>query len=305
MLTVPKVVGGGTAGLTIASRLAQAGAGTVAVIEAGGFYEIDNSNLSVVPGYAQSMPFLATSSDYPRQPLMDWGHLSTPQSRAGNRIVHYPQGKTFGGSSATNTLAYHRATLGTYQKWAELVDDSSYFFKNFLPYFQRSSHLTPPNQTKRSTPNATVQYDPRAFTSEGGPLEVSWANWVDPTVTWLQKAFANIGLPPSPVNFNTGFLSGHGAWITSTISPTHAVRSSSQSSYLGNQIETSDIMLYVQTRALRILFDGERAIGIILSTQGLGFTLSATREVIVTSGVFQSPHLLLVSGEQCTSTPLT
>lgn len=70
------VVGGGTAGLAIASRLAENHAVTVAVVEAGGFYELDNGNLSVIPALA----VFGTGSD-PKdfQPLVDWGFKTTPQ----------------------------------------------------------------------------------------------------------------------------------------------------------------------------------------------------------------------------------
>lgn len=63
------VIGGGTAGLTIASRLALYGAGTVAVIEAGGFYELDNGNLSSVPGTAA---YFIGTAPRERNPLIDW-----------------------------------------------------------------------------------------------------------------------------------------------------------------------------------------------------------------------------------------
>ena len=71
------VVGGGTGGLTIATRLAEDPSVSVAVIEAGGFYEIDNGNLSVIPGYANFYTG-ANSNNY--QPLVDWGFDTTPQA---------------------------------------------------------------------------------------------------------------------------------------------------------------------------------------------------------------------------------
>ena len=70
------VVGGGTAGLTIASRLASNSAVSVAVIEAGGFYEIDNGNRSTVPGYAN---FYTGADPKNYQPLVDWGFVTEPQ----------------------------------------------------------------------------------------------------------------------------------------------------------------------------------------------------------------------------------
>ena len=71
------VVGGGTGGLTIATRLASDPAVSVAVIEAGGFYEIDNGNRSIVPGYAN---FYTGSDPKNYQPLIDWGFTTVAQT---------------------------------------------------------------------------------------------------------------------------------------------------------------------------------------------------------------------------------
>lgn len=70
------IVGGGTAGLTIATRLASDPAISVAVIEAGGFYEVDNGNRSTVPGYAN---FYTGSDPNNYQPLVDWGFTTVAQ----------------------------------------------------------------------------------------------------------------------------------------------------------------------------------------------------------------------------------
>ncbi|RYF46632.1 MAG: hypothetical protein EOO38_13750 [Cytophagaceae bacterium] len=186
------VIGGGTAGLALASRLASTA--SVAVVEAGGLYEQDNGNQSVIPYYGLVMPVLGTADDYPHQPFIDWDLLSTTQSSAGNRRIHYAQGKTLGGSSAINTMAYHRGTIGSYQKWANLVNDQSYVFDKVLPYFKKTSTLTPPNPSKRSALNATAKYDPSVFdNSLRGPLQVSWGNWVDPAQSWLSLALQAIG----------------------------------------------------------------------------------------------------------------
>ena len=71
------IVGGGTAGLTIASRLAANPSISVAVIEAGGFYEADAGNTSVVPGYCT---LYAGTDPADTNPLIDWGFVTTPQA---------------------------------------------------------------------------------------------------------------------------------------------------------------------------------------------------------------------------------
>ena len=71
------VVGGGTSGLTIATRLASDPAISVAVVEAGGFYEIDNGNRSTVPGYAN---YYTGSDPDNYQPLVDWGFTTVAQT---------------------------------------------------------------------------------------------------------------------------------------------------------------------------------------------------------------------------------
>ncbi|KAI7256977.1 hypothetical protein KC345_g10896 [Hortaea werneckii] len=95
------VVGGGLAGLVTATRLAENGTFSVAVVEAGSFYEFTNSNKSQIPWYSES-------------------------SQLNDRRIHYAQGKTLGGSSARNQMIYDRGSKGSYDYWAELVGDESY-----------------------------------------------------------------------------------------------------------------------------------------------------------------------------------
>jgi choline dehydrogenase len=90
------VVGGGTGGLAIAYRLAEDGTKTVAVVEAGGFYEIENGNTSVVPAYNQDYNYITPDSQWDA-PLVDWGFLTTPQAGAQGQVFHYGRGKMLGG----------------------------------------------------------------------------------------------------------------------------------------------------------------------------------------------------------------
>lgn len=90
------VVGGGTAGLAIAYRLAEDGTKSVAVVEAGGFVEVENGNISVVPAYSQAYTYTTPESQW-NNPLVDWGFLTTPQAGANGQVFHYGRGKMLGG----------------------------------------------------------------------------------------------------------------------------------------------------------------------------------------------------------------
>lgn len=97
------IVGGGTAGLTLASRLSENPHIQIAVVEAGGYSETDSGNNSVVPGYAGYGTSVdpATAND---TPLVDWGFVTAPMAGLGGRKFHYARGKTLGGSSTRNYM---------------------------------------------------------------------------------------------------------------------------------------------------------------------------------------------------------
>ncbi|KAL8951283.1 MAG: hypothetical protein Q9222_002738 [Ikaeria aurantiellina] len=291
------IVGGGNAGLTLATRLASDPSISVAVIEAGGFYETDNGNRSTVPGYAT---FYTGSDPKNYQPLVDWGFSTVPQAAAGNRSIHYARGKTLGGSSARNYMVYHRPTIGSLQKWADEVGDQSYSWNRFLPFFQKSCNFTSFNPALY---NATISPQPTgAFNPEGGPLRVSYSNYADAFGSWAQKGFVAAGMAINALGLNTGVLNGS-AFSTLTVDPRNGYRSSSESSFLQAALQNGTApIVYKNTLAQKILFSNTTATGVLVSTAGsfgtpsINFTLHARKEVIVSAGAFQSPQLLMVSG---------
>ncbi|KAL4882673.1 putative choline dehydrogenase [Aspergillus karnatakaensis] len=285
------VVGGGTAGLTLASRLTENDTIRVAVIEAGSFYELDTGNISQVPAnagiYNGKSPELTN-------PLVEWGFMTTPQAGLNGQSVHYPRGKTLGGSSAIHAMAYQRPSTGSMDLWAERVNDSSWSWDNIFPYFQKSIDFTPPNNDFRFA-NSTPEYDPETL-STGGDLSVTHPNYAQPFSSWMAEAFEAEGIENGP-GFTGGHLNGSG-WLIHTINKAEGTRESSETAFLAPILNRRNLILLDRTRVERILFDGQVATGVEASdlTTNKTFSLRARREVIMAAGAFQSPQLLMVSG---------
>ncbi|KAF2165044.1 GMC oxidoreductase [Zasmidium cellare ATCC 36951] len=294
------VVGGGTAGLTIAYRLAEDGKNSVAVIEAGGFYEQDNGNTSVVPAYCPR--YGATTIESAAQySLVDWGFVTEAQRGLGGRRLHYGRGKTLGGSSATNAMIYNRGTYGSQQRWAKLVGDDAWTFDNLLPYFSRGITYSPGDPQLRAA-NASVPppANPLAFNGSG-PLHVSNPNFAQIFASYVDGAMAEAGIPTQQ-DFSSGHLLGR-QYAPLTISYPEEERSSSQASYLRAALQSGweNLVIYPNTLARRIVFNESRAAtGVEVEASSYQntntYVLNATKEVILSAGAFQSPQLLMVSG---------
>jgi choline dehydrogenase len=191
-------------------------------------------------------------------------------------------------------MAYQRGTKASYQRWADLTADQSYTFENLLPYFEKAIKFTPPNNEKRFA-NGTPEYDPTVMGDGSGPLSVTYSNYVQAFGTWATKGLEAIGLPIVP-GFQSGNLSGQ-SYCMFTINATTMTRDSSETSFLRRALEYPNYKVYPLTMAKQILFDAnKKARGVIVDTQGIKYTLSATKEVIVSAGVFGSPQLLMASG---------
>ncbi|KAI4864081.1 putative glucose-methanol-choline oxidoreductase [Hypoxylon rubiginosum] len=285
------VVGGGTAGLTLATRLIEQNAGTVAVIEAGTFYEITNGNLSQIPAMDTIFSWKGLK-DW--QPLVDWGYITTPQVGGLNQTLHYARGKTLGGTSARNYMVYQRGTAESYNEWADLVGDDAYTFDNFIPFLEKSTNFSGPDQTFRFA-NSTPDYDSAFSGDSTGPLSVTFPNYAQAFATWAAEGLAQIGMAPI-----SGFLGGKligSAWSMSTVNRQTMMRESSETAFLRTAIGNPNYMVYPLTMAKKILFDDSKtATGVAVESGGFAYTLSARKEVIVSAGAFGSPQMLLVSG---------
>ncbi|EKG13217.1 Glucose-methanol-choline oxidoreductase [Macrophomina phaseolina MS6] len=279
------VIGAGIAGSVVSARLAEDSSVSVAVVEAGGFYEFANGNLSQIPFY--SGKFVGDDGgnwgERNSQPLVDWGVVTEPEAGLGGKRLHEAQGKCLGG----------RGTVGAYKRWAELVGDDSYLYENMQQYFEKSVNFSTSNLGKRAA-NASVTFNASSYSPSGGPLQVSYPSYANPFSSYGASALSHIGLKPL-ADLNSGSLMGY-AYGTFTQSP-DGVRSTAESSFLAEAFEKTPLKAYIQTQATKILFNTEKtAIGVQVSTQGLPYTLHARKEVILAAGAIFSPQLLMLSG---------
>ncbi|KAK0387323.1 hypothetical protein NLU13_5636 [Sarocladium strictum] len=289
------VVGGGTAGNAVGVRLAEAGF-SVAIIEAGLFYEIGKPVLGTTPTGAF---FGVGTNPLDTIPTVDWGFITEPQAGANGRRLHYAQGKCLGGTSALNFMVHHRASTRAYDEWAKAVGDDSYKLENWMPYFQKSVTFTGPNNDLRGV-NVSTVWDQSAFAADGqgGPIQVTYTNYASAFATWLEKALESLGMKRT-AEFSNGKLLGY-HYAQATIRNKDQTRSSS-ASYVYHAMSSparKNLKVFTQTLAREILFDGNKTTGVKVSLLAAlpSYTIKAKKEVIVSAGSFKSPQLLMVSG---------
>ncbi|PYH93936.1 GMC oxidoreductase [Aspergillus ellipticus CBS 707.79] len=283
------VVGAGTAGLTLAARLAEHQF-TVALIEAGDFYDF-RYPLAKIPGAG----IVGIGADVNTATPVDWRFVAHAVPGANYRDIHYTRGKCLGGSSASNMMIYQRPNKEAMDRWARLVNDDSYTFWRVLPFFQKTANFTPPDNNSRAR-NASAAYNMEAFDKLGEPLQVSYSDSPATFSSWMDRGMESIGIGAIQ-DFNSGSLLG-AQYCAVTIHPTEKTRSSSEAAFRSaTKPQLATLSLYKNTMAKRILFNSKRrATGVEVRAHNSKYILQARQEVIVSAGAFQSPQLLMVSG---------
>ncbi|KID85913.1 choline dehydrogenase [Metarhizium guizhouense ARSEF 977] len=288
------VVGGGTAGNAMGYRLAEAGFKT-AIVEAGTFFELSKPGFATIPGL--DVLFVGSDSFEALSPA-DWKFESTPQQGANNRKFHIAQGKCVGGSSAWNFMIHHRGPKGMYDQWAEAVGDDSYKLSSFEEFYKKFATFTPGSTSKRPADTlSTSGAADFAAAGQGGPVQVSYTNFVSDWSKWLQKGLQAVGLKRTD-GFDRGDLLGY-HYTETTIRQSDATRSSSaEYIYTANKKKMSNLKVFTNTQGSKIEFDSSKKVtGVkVLSAVGSEYTIKAKREVIVSSGAYKSPQLLMLSG---------
>ncbi len=259
------IVGGGSAGATLAGRLSEDPTVSVALLEAG---NAGDSWLVEVPAAVVLMVPTKINA---------YGFDTVPQKALNGRLGYQPRGKGLGGSSAINAMVYIRGHRWDYDHWAEL-GNKGWSFDDVLPYF------------KRSECNENFAGE---FHGTDGPLPVGHLRTDNPIhQTWLDAA-RDVGLPLLD-DFNGPEQEGIGIY---QVTQKGGERWSAARAYLHPHLgKRANLHVELQARAQRILFDGKRAAGIEFLQKGNLRVVRARKEVILCGGAFQSPQLLQLSG---------
>ncbi len=256
------IVGGGSSGSAVAGRLAQAGA-KVLLLEAG---PRDWHPLIHIP--AGFVKLLGGKLLY---------HYQTEaQDSLNGRAPVMPQGNVLGGGSSVNAAIYIRGQRGDYDGWAQDGADG-WAYRDVLPYFRRAEG------------NDRLVDD---YHGADGPLGVSDLRQISDLSRAFVRGAQEAGIPFTP-DFNGASQSGVGFNQTTT---RNGRRCSSAVAYLRPALKTGNLEIRTGCRATRILFEGDRAVGVEYARNGKLEQARAGQEVILSSGAVQSPKLLMLSG---------
>ncbi|MGJ5047672.1 GMC family oxidoreductase [Bradyrhizobium oligotrophicum] len=258
------VVGAGSAGCVLANRLSSDGKHTVLLLEAGP--KDTNIWIHVPLGYGKLF----------KEKTVNWMYQTDPEPGLDGRSVFQPRGKVLGGSSSINGLLYVRGQHEDYDRWRQR-GNVGWGYDDVLPYFKRAE-----NQSRGADDYHGID----------GPLPVSDWRHEDPLSEAFVKAAVEAGLPFNG-DFNGASQEGAGFFQTTT---RRGRRASTAASYLRPALGRSNLHVETDALAQRIVFEGRRAGGVTFSQRGRMRTARARREILVSSGAYNSPQLLQLSG---------
>lgn len=262
------VIGAGSAGCVVASRLSEDGSAQVALLEAG---PADSSALVQCPAGIAGMAKLGH---------FNWALQTVPQAGLGGRRGYQPRGKVLGGSSAVNAMIYLRGQPKDYDWWASRGNEG-WGWEDVQPWFLKSE-----NNSRGSD----------EFHAQGGPLHVSDLQQPNPLAQAFVDAGVQAGYPRNP-DFNGLNQEGFGLY---QVTQKNGERCSAAKAFLHPYLDRANLHIKTGAQVLRIVLEeqdgGWRAAGVEYQKDGVRHTVMARREVVLSAGALLSPQVLMLSG---------
>ena len=261
------IIGAGSAGCLLANRLSKNPRNSVLLLEAGG----PDSNMNIhIPGAYLKI----------HKSKQDWGFWTEKQKNVLNRKMYLPRGKTLGGSSSTNAMAYVRGNAEDYNTWAEL-GNYGWGYKDVLPFFKKSEN------------HAQIDKVDSDYHGSSGELSVSLpTKFKTPYVDGFIKACKKHGIPEND-DYNGVTQNGVGV-AQSTIK--NGKRHSSASAFLKPVLNRPNLKAITHAKVCKIILKGKEATGLEYLKGSNKFQVNVEKEIIISAGAFQSPQILMLSG---------
>ncbi|WP_421793733.1 GMC family oxidoreductase [Hydrocarboniphaga effusa] len=258
------IVGAGAAGCVLANRLSADPAVSVCLLDAGP--DDKHFFIGLPAGFVKILGNDRYVTHYPTEPT----------TYTAGRSVSLTQGKTLGGGTSVNGMAYNRGQKTDFDEWAA-QGNPGWSYADLLPLFRDL-------ETREGG-------DPE-YRGSKGPLAVTNVVWDDP----LCRSFINGAVQSGiPINADTNAAAQAGVTF-SQVNISKGKRVSSSSAFLKPIRSRRNLQVLTDTRATRVLFEGKKAVGVRCMRDGVAMEIGARCDVIVSAGAIATAQLLQVSG---------